>query len=144
MTAGTVDRKGKRRQRLRWYLFGPLAGAAAITLFCYGCAVLLERGLLPADTIEVLSTGCVFAGAVAGGAAGARRRGAGVLEAGLLCGASLAAVLLVAALIAPGDGPASAGCLRAAIASVAGGAFGGSLCLNRGRAKRRKSRRGRR
>ena len=29
MTGAATERKGKGRQRLRWYVFGPLVGAAA-------------------------------------------------------------------------------------------------------------------
>ena len=144
MTAGTVERKGKGRQRLRWYLFGPLTGIVAAVAVCYVCAALLEREVLPASTMEPLTIASLFVGAAAGGATGAKRRGGAAIETGLICGAVPAALVVVAALAMPGDGPAAAGCVRAAIALTAGGAFGGALCLDRGKSKRRKLRRGRR
>ena len=143
MTGAATERKGKGRQRLRWYVFGPLVGAAAFAAFGLACAMLLERQVPPASTIEVLTIACVFAGAAAGGAAAAKRRGGGAIEAGLACGLTLAAVVVVAALAAPGEGPVTASCLRFVIAALAGGGFGGALCLNRGKSKRRKSRLGR-
>ena len=66
MTAGTVERKGKGRQRLRWYLFGPLTGIVAAVAVCYVCAALLEREVLPASTMEPLTIASLFVGAAAG------------------------------------------------------------------------------
>ena len=33
MTGAATERKGKGRQRLRWYVFGPLVGAAVYPAF---------------------------------------------------------------------------------------------------------------
>lgn len=65
MTAGTVERKGKGRQRLRWYLFGPLTGIVAAVAVCYVCAALLEREVLPASTMEPLTIASLFVGTAA-------------------------------------------------------------------------------
>ena len=46
--------------------------------------------------------------------------------------------VVVVSLMAQGEGAISADCLRHVIAAVAGGAFGGALCLNRGGGKRKK------
>ena len=83
MTGAATERKGKGRQRLRWYVFGPLMGLAAFAAFGLGCAMLLERQVFPASTLEILTIACVFAGAAVGGAAAAKRRGGGAIEAGL-------------------------------------------------------------
>ena len=123
MTSTPTERRGKRRQRLKWYLFGPVTGLIAIAAIGYACAVLLERRVFPASTLEMLTS---------------------ALEAGGLSGAVLAILVVLVALVAPGEGPATATCLRFVIAAVAGGAFGGALCLDRGRAKRRKKRYARR
>lgn len=144
MTGAATERKGKGRQRLRWYVFGPMMGLAAFAVFGLGCAMLLERQVFPASTLEILTIACVFAGAAVGGAAAAKRRGGGAIEAGLACGLALAVIVVVIALAAPGEGPVTASCLRFVIAAIAGGGFGGALCLNRGKSKRRKSRLGRR
>ena len=139
MTSAKLERKGKR-QRLKWYLFGPLWGAAGFCALGLGCALLLEREVFPASTMELLTTACLFFGTASGGAAAAGRRGEKQLEAGAVCGLSLAAAVVIAALMAPGKGPVTAACLRFAIAAAAGGLFGGSLRLGRAKAKRRKNR----
>ncbi len=144
MTSTPTERRGKRRQRLKWYLFGPVTGLIAIAAIGYACAVLLERQVFPSSTLEVLTIASVFLGSTLGGIAAAKRRGASALEAGGLSGAVLAILVVLVALVAPGEGPATATCLRFVIATVAGGAFGGALCLDRCRAKRRKKRYSRR
>ena len=92
--------------------------------------------------VDELLIACVFLGAAIGGAAAAKKRGKSALASGLIAGAVLAALLAVGSLMAEGEAALSADCLRHAIAAVAGGLFGGALCLNRRAAKRKK--RGRR
>ena len=122
-------------------ILGLVMGAGLIAGMGYlGCALLLEREVFPASTMELLTTACLFFGTASGGAAAAGRRGEKQLEAGAVCGLSLAAAVVIAALMAPGEGPVTAACLRFAIAAAAGGLFGGSLRLGRAKAKRRKNR----
>ena len=130
----SVERKGKKSTGLNWYTLGPLLAAVAVAALMYLLAVLLER--------QILLIACVFLGAAIGGAAAAKKRGKSALASGLIAGAVLAALLAVGSLMAEGEAALSADCLRHAIAAVAGGLFGGALCLNRRAAKRKK--RGRR
>ena len=60
MTSTPTERRGKRRQRLKWYLFGPVTGLIAIAAIGYACAVLLERQVFPASTLEMLTIASVF------------------------------------------------------------------------------------
>ena len=129
----SVERKGKKRSRLRWYVLGPVLGAAASAALLYITAVLLERQILPYSLAGELVIACLFLGSTAGGAGAAKRRGSAPLPSGLTAGAAL-----VVSLMAQGEGAISADCLRHVIAAVAGGAFGGALCLNRGGGKRKK------
>lgn len=133
-----VERKGKKRSRLRWYVFGPALGAVAAAALLYLTAVLLERQILPYSLSGDFVIACLFLGSTAGGAAAAKRRGSAPLPSGLIAGAAIAAAVVIVSLMAQGEGAVSADCLRHVIASVAGGAFGGALCLNRGAGKRKK------
>ena len=134
----SVERKGKKSTGLNWYTLGPLLAAVAVAALMYLLAVLLERQILPYALVDELLIACVFLGAAIGGAAAAKKRGKSALASGLIAGALLA----VGSLMAEGEAALSADCLRHAIAAVAGGLFGGALCLNRRAAKRKK--RGRR
>lgn len=134
----SVERKGKKRSRLRWYVLGPVLGAVASAVLLYITAVLLERQILPYSVAGELVIACLFLGSTAGGAGAAKRRGSALLPSGLTAGAALAAAVVVVSLMAQGEGAISADCLRHVIAAVAGGAFGGALCLNRGGGKRKK------
>lgn len=134
----SVERKGKRRSALSWYALGPLAAAAALAALIYLLAALLERQILPYALADELLIACVFLGSALGGAAAAKRRGGAVLAAGLVSGAALAALIAIGTLMARGEAALSAACLQHVIAAVAGGAFGGALCLDRGGAKRKK------
>lgn len=134
----SVERKGKKRSRLRWYVFGPALGAVAAAALLYLTAVLLERQILPYSLSGDFVIACLFLGSTAGGAAAAKRRGSAPLPSGLIAGAAIAAAVVIVSLMAQGEGAVSADCLRHVIASVAGGAFGGALCLNRGGGKRKK------
>ena len=135
----SVERKGKKSTGLNWYTLGPLLAAVAVAALMYLLAVLLERQILPYALVDELLIACVFLGAAIGGA---KKRGRSALASGLIAGAVLAALLAVGSLMAEGEAALSADCLRHAIAAVAGGLFGGALCLNRRAAKRKK--RGRR
>lgn len=95
MTSTPTERRGKRRQRLKWYLFGPVTGLIAIAAIGYACAVLLERQVFPASTLEMLTIASVFLGSTLGGIAAAKRRGASALEAGGLSGAVLAILVVL-------------------------------------------------
>lgn len=134
----SVERKGKKRSRLKWYAFGPALGAVAAAALLYLTAVLLERQILPYSLSGDFVIACLFFGSTAGGAAAAKRRGSAPLPSGLIAGSALAAAVVVVSLMAQGEGALSADCLRHVIAAVAGGAFGGALCLNRGGGKRKK------
>lgn len=134
----SVERKGKKRSRLKWYAFGPALGAVAAAALLYITAVLLERQILPYSLAGDFVIACLFFGSTAGGAAAAKRRGSAPLPSGLIAGSALAAAVVVVSLMAQGEGALSADCLRHVIAAVAGGAFGGALCLNRGGGKRKK------
>lgn len=139
MSGATAEKRNRRSGGLKWYTMGPLAGAAATALLVFGCALLLEREVFPASTLAVLTLACVFAGSAVGGLVSAKRRGRGALESGGLCGLCLAALIVTAALIAPGSGPAAAACLRFVLAAAAGGLFGGALGMDRGRSKHRRA-----
>lgn len=134
----SVERKGKKRSRLKWYAFGPALGAVAAAALLYLTAVLLERQILPYSLAGDFVIACLLFGSTAGGAAAAKRRGSAPLPSGLIAGSALAAAVVVVSLMAQGEGALSADCLRHVIAAVAGGAFGGALCLNRGGGKRKK------
>ena len=134
----SVEQKGKKRSRLRWYVLGPVLGAVVSALLLYITAVLLERQILPYSLAGELVIACLFLGSTAGGAGAAKRRGSAPLPSGLTAGAALTAAVVVVSLMAQGEGAISADCLRHVIAAVAGGAFGGALCLNRGGGKRKK------
>ena len=134
----SVERKGKKSTGLNWYTLGPLLAAVAVAALMYLLAVLLERQILPYALVDELLIACVFLGSTAGGAGAAKRRGSAPLPSGLTAGAALAAAVVVVSLMAQGEGAISADCLRHVIAAVAGGAFGGALCLNRGVGKRKK------
>ena len=132
----SVERKGKKRSRLRWYIFGPVLGAVVTILLLYLTAMLLERQILPYSLAREFVIACLFLGSAAGGAAAAKRRGSAALPSGLAAGAAIAAAVVILSLMV--QGAVSANCLRNVIAAVAGGAFGGALCLDRGRGKRKK------
>ncbi|MGI6025896.1 MAG: TIGR04086 family membrane protein [Candidatus Scatomorpha sp.] len=119
-------------------MFGPALGAVAAAALLYLTAVLLERQILPYSLSGDFVIACLFLGSTAGGAAAAKRRGSAPLPSGLIAGAAIAAAVVIVSLMAQGEGAVSADCLRHVIASVAGGAFGGALCLNRGGGKRKK------
>ncbi len=134
----SVERKGKQRSRLRWYIFGPVLGAVVTIVLLYLTAMLLERQILPYSLAREFVIACLFLGSAAGGAAAAKRRGSAALPSGLAAGAAIAAAVVILSLMVQGEGAVSANCLRNVIAAVAGGAFGGALCLDRGRGKRKK------
>lgn len=100
----SVERKGKKRSRLRWYVLGPVLGAVASAVLLYITAVLLERQILPYSLAGELVIACLFLGSTAGGAGAAKRRGSAPLPSGLTAGAALAAAVVVVSLMAQGRG----------------------------------------
>lgn len=134
----TIERKGKKRTKLKWYVFGPLLGAVITVLLLYAAAMLLERQILPYGLAEEFVIACLFFGSTAGGAGAAKRRGTMTMATGLMSGAIIAGILVVATLMIQGEGALASECFKHVIAAVAGGAFGAALCLNRGGAKRKK------
>ena len=141
MTVQT-ERRTARAVRLRWYVAGPVAAAVCLPALLYACALLLARDVLPYSLMEELSIACVFLASAASGAAAAASRGGRVMQTGLLMGGAVASVMVIASLAAPGTEALAAGCARSAVAALGGGAFGGALCIKRG--KRGASRRRRR
>ena len=55
----SVERKGKKRSRLRWYVLGPVLGAVASALLLYITAVVLERQKLPYSLAGELVIACL-------------------------------------------------------------------------------------
>ncbi len=138
----TAERKQTgKRGLLGWAVLGAAVGAAAVFALMYISALLLINGKLTEDVAGYAVIACVFCGATAGGAAAAKRRGRGEAEAGLICGALLAAIIALASLMTPGGNLFTAAFVRYALAALAGGLFGGTLCSKRGGGKKHRRRR---
>ena len=135
------ERKKRRGTKLRWYISGPLLGVGVCVVMMLVTALLVESGTLPPGVLEYLVIACVFIATTAAGIASAIRRGRGALETGVAAGGIMLLIILLATLIAPGGKIMSPMFLKLAIASIAGGAFGGALCAKRSGSGQKRSRR---
>lgn len=140
MATGT-ERKKRRGTKLEWYASGPVVGFCVCVVLMLGTSLLVESGTLPSGVLEYLVIACVFLACVVAGMVSAIRRGRGALEAGIASGGILFLVILIATLVAPGGKIMSPMLLKLAIASIAGGAFGGAICAKRSGTSQKRSRR---
>lgn len=140
MTTQT-SRQTWRKQKLKWYLLGPIACLVSLPVLIYACALLVAKEVLPFELLEELVIACVFLSGTFGGLAACAARGGKVMQTGLTVGAILAGGIVIATLVMPGEGVLNAQCLRHVIAALAGGAFGGALSIKHKRGDKRRRKR---
>lgn len=138
----TAEKKQGSRRAAGHLIPGTALAIAATVSLIYLGAILMLNGKLPEDASGLIVTASVFCGAAAGGALSARRKGrGGEAGAGLACGALFALLLAAASLVLPNGEGLTAQLARYALASAAGGFFGGMLCVKRVGIKKRRRRR---
>lgn len=116
-------------------LFGGLCSLILMMLLCYLCAVMAVRGSIKQEMLSTLATAAAFVGATVGAITAAKYSKARVLITGVVSGVVFLIPLLALLALLCGGVPFSSMTLRLVICAIAGGVFGGVLCLRR-RAKR--------
>ena len=138
-----MERKNSIK-RSRWYLAGIVPGACALAATLIAASALLSGGALPAEAMEPLIYGSEFLAAAAAGAVSAKARGKGALTAGAASGGVCLLILVICVILSEKGQLLSAMFIRSAICFLAGGLFGGALCLGRGNRLRRSAKKHRR
>ncbi|MGI6013817.1 MAG: TIGR04086 family membrane protein [Oscillospiraceae bacterium] len=112
-------------------LLGGFLGLLVTLLLCYLCAVLAVRGSVKQELLGVLAAGAAFLGATVGAVTGAKYSKVRVLITGAASGVIFLIPLLALVALLCGELPFGSVTLRLVICAVAGGVFGGVLCLKR-------------
>lgn len=127
----TAERKKRGQGTSRWYMLSFLAAIGVAAILLYICAVLISKETLPTSLMRDCTVASVFLGCTAGGALAARKGGRGVLFSGGILGTAVGLLLLAVAALLPEGKVISIGFLRMLVSALAGGLFGGALCLPR-------------
>ena len=112
-------------------LLGGLCSLIMMLLLCYLCAVLAVRGSIKQEMLSMLAAAAAFVGATVGAITAARYSKARALITGAVSGVVFLIPLLALLALLCGGIPFSSMTLRLVLCAVAGGVFGGALCLRR-------------
>lgn len=133
---GKSDRKKGGNTVLQSSAAGAFTGYILTMALLYVLALLICAGTLEEALADELVLCAAFLGATAAAVISAKRRGRGVMTTGLAAGAFFCLMAMVTSFGVSGGTGTGIMVLKLMICSVAGGAFGGALCLNTKRNKR--------
>ena len=136
------EKKMSARGMLTNCLFGAVLGLLLTFVLLYVFAVLVGREILPVSLQTELVIAAAFLGVTCGAVIGVKRQGRGILQTGACTGVIfILLVFAISALLTNGHvlGEMT---IKIIICGVAGGLFGGALCLKRGKQKPGKRSRG--
>jgi putative membrane protein (TIGR04086 family) len=109
---------------------GSIVGALILMILLYLAAVLISAEYVPEAYMGDITVGSVFAGATVCAVVAVKRRGTGAMVTGLVAGVIYFAVIVIISALGSEGRLFGDMTLKAGISSVAGGAFGGALCIN--------------
>ena len=113
-----------------------LMGYLLTMILLYIMAVLIYAGILDEGLAEEMVLGSAFIGATVSAMISAKRWGSGVITSGLVAGAIFCCMAIVTSIGISGGEGMGIMTLKMVICSLAGGAFGGAMCLNTKRNKK--------
>lgn len=117
---------------------GALIGIIALGIIMALATFAFEAEVISESLMPEVVIGCTFISATIGGIVSSKRHSRGLSAAGVLQGVLLFLPLMIIGSAVCEGAVLGNMTLKILIASIAGGSFGGALCMERGKKKRRR------